>query len=199
MRLPAVVVAGVLAATVVAAIVTVRRHRSPRGGVLHIVLGDTQLRAMAAVGAGVYGGMFAALYAVPHVLYRQHQYSTIEVGMVLLPGAAGAVVLARIASRYVPSLGAVRVLTIVAVMFGDSWPAPRSCRIPRSWSLPSRSRSVRSAPPRPSTPGSSADAHRGSAEVRSGSGTLPSSAAVRLARPSARHYGNHSVSPMRSP
>ncbi|WP_374728261.1 MFS transporter [Catenuloplanes atrovinosus] len=119
LRLPAAATVAVLAATMAAAIVTVRRHRGREGaGVLRVVLGDAQLRAAAVIGAGVYGGMFAALYAVPHVLYRQHQYSAVDVGVVLLPGAAGAVLLAQIASRYVPSLGAVRVLAIVAMTFG---------------------------------------------------------------------------------
>ncbi|MDP9792578.1 DHA2 family metal-tetracycline-proton antiporter-like MFS transporter [Catenuloplanes nepalensis] len=119
LRLPAAAAAAVLAMTVAAAILTVRRHRRRKdAGVLHVVLADAQLRAAAVVGAGVYGGMFAALYAIPHVLYRQHQYSAVDVGVVLLPGAAGAVLLARIASRYVPALGAVRVLAIVALTFG---------------------------------------------------------------------------------
>ncbi|WP_051800150.1 MFS transporter [Catenuloplanes japonicus] len=119
LRLSPAVAAGVLVVTVAAALVAVRRHRSQKSaGVLDVVIGDAQLRAAAVVGAGVYGGMFAALYAVPHVLYRQHQYSAVDVGLLLLPGAAGAVVLARVGARYVASLGAVRVLTIVATTFG---------------------------------------------------------------------------------
>ncbi|MFE2292695.1 MFS transporter [Streptomyces sp. NPDC059452] len=82
------------------------------------------LRA-AAIGTGVYGGLFAAMYAVPQLLVRDHGWSVLSVGVWLLPGAVAGAVLSRLAGRLTAGdhgnrlLGAVS-LALAAVLAGGA-------------------------------------------------------------------------------
>lgn len=53
----------------------------------------------AVIGIGVYGGLFAAMYAVPQLLVRDHGWSVLAVGVWLLPGAVVGAILSRLAGR----------------------------------------------------------------------------------------------------
>ncbi|MBN3930683.1 MFS transporter [Streptomyces verrucosisporus] len=76
-----------------------------------LITDGTFLRA-AATGAGVYAGLFAAMYAVPQVLVREHGWSVLAVGAWLLPGAVVGAVLSRLAGRLAGSGG--RLLSVIA-------------------------------------------------------------------------------------
>ncbi len=62
------------------------------------------------VGAGVYAGLFGAMYAVPQALVGGHGWSVLSVGAWLLPGAAVGAVASRAASRFTAGSGGNRLL-----------------------------------------------------------------------------------------
>lgn len=70
----------------------------------------------ATTGAGIYGGLFAAMYAVPQLLVGEHAWSVVAVGCWLLPGAAVGAALSRVAGRLTGSRGLVLLATIAAAM-----------------------------------------------------------------------------------
>ncbi|MFE7484428.1 MFS transporter [Streptomyces sp. NPDC057552] len=74
------------------------------------------LRA-AAIGIGVYGGLFAAMYAVPQLLVRDHGWSVLSVGVWLLPGAVAGAVLSRLAGRLTAGDHGNRLLGAVSLAF----------------------------------------------------------------------------------
>ncbi|WP_411082712.1 MFS transporter [Streptomyces sp. cmx-18-6] len=74
------------------------------------------LRA-AVIGIGVYGGLFAAMYAVPQLLVRDHGWSVLSVGAWLLPGAVVGAVLSRLAGRLTGGEHGNRLLGAVALAF----------------------------------------------------------------------------------
>ncbi|MFY1658701.1 MFS transporter [Micromonospora sp. WMMD1274] len=109
--------------TVIAAVATAAaaaslavRHRSrpfgipPRG-----ILSAAWFWRAAITGAGVYAGLFAVLYAAPHLLSRQG-HSTMSIGALLLPGAVIGAVLARLAARVARRPPAGRLLAGVNVL-----------------------------------------------------------------------------------
>ncbi|MFD5345612.1 MFS transporter [Streptomyces anulatus] len=72
----------------------------------------------AVIGIGVYGGLFAAMYAVPQLLVRDHGWSVLSVGVWLLPGAVVGAVLSRPA-------GSPRVTTATGSSARSRSPSPR--------------------------------------------------------------------------
>ncbi|RJL24566.1 MFS transporter [Bailinhaonella thermotolerans] len=100
--LPGVAAAVVGAVFVVAAAgLALRVRRVPSGFVPRRLVGDRPYLVAAAVGIGVYGGLFATMYAAPQLLVREHGMSVLAVGAWLLPGAVVGVVASR-------AVGAVR-------------------------------------------------------------------------------------------
>ncbi len=73
------------------------RHR-PDGFVPRLVTSGTFI-VCAALGAGVYAALFAALSTAPYALAHEHGWSVLAVGVALLPGAAAGAVLSRVAGR----------------------------------------------------------------------------------------------------
>ncbi|MGI5204844.1 MFS transporter [Spirillospora sp. CA-108201] len=71
----------------------------PEGFVLRSVVADRAFVLAAAIGVGVYSGLFAVMYALPQILVEQQDWSVLSVGKALLPGAA---------DRSVPRLRGVR-------------------------------------------------------------------------------------------
>ncbi|MEU5987492.1 MFS transporter [Spirillospora sp. NPDC047418] len=90
-------VVAVLAAVLVLAGGALARRvaRRPDGFVPHPVIGDPGYRTSAVTGAGVFGGLFAAMYLVPQILAGEHGWSVLAIGAALLPGAAVGAALAR--------------------------------------------------------------------------------------------------------
>ncbi|MDJ1136030.1 MFS transporter [Streptomyces iconiensis] len=74
------------------------------------------LRA-AITGIGVYGGLFAAMYAVPQLLVGEHGWSVLAVGVWLLPGAVVGAVLSRLAGKLTAGDRGHRLLAAVALAF----------------------------------------------------------------------------------
>ncbi|MFJ6570682.1 MFS transporter [Streptomyces sp. NPDC091292] len=72
----------------------------------------------AAIGIGVYGGLFAAMYAVPQLLVREHGWSVPAVGLWLLPGAVAGAVLSRLAGRLTAGSRGNLLPAAVALAFG---------------------------------------------------------------------------------
>ncbi|GIG65750.1 MFS transporter [Phytomonospora endophytica] len=85
----------------------------PEGFVPRAVVTDRRFLRAAAVGAGVYAGLFAAMYAVPQLLAREHHWGVLAVGAALLPGAVLGAVVSRVAARPVV-LAAVAIAAAVA-------------------------------------------------------------------------------------
>lgn len=71
----------------------------------------------AVIGIGVYGGLFAAMYAVPQLLVRDHGWSVLSVGVWLLPGAVVGAVLSRPAGRLTAGDHGNRLLGAVSLAF----------------------------------------------------------------------------------
>ncbi len=53
----------------------------------------------AAVGAGVYGGLFSMMWGTPQILVGEHHWSVLTVGAALLPGALGGAGFGGVAGR----------------------------------------------------------------------------------------------------
>ncbi|MCD9903769.1 MFS transporter [Streptomyces sp. MT29] len=72
----------------------------------------------AVIGIGVYGGLFAAMYAVPQLLVRDHGWSVLAVGVWLLPGAVVGAILSRLAGRLTAGDHGNLLLGAVSLAFG---------------------------------------------------------------------------------
>lgn len=125
---PALAVLFVLAACALAW----RVVRRPDGFVPRRVVGDATYRTSAAIGAGIFGGLFAAMYAVPQILAGTHGWSVLTIGAALLPGAAVGAVLSRRAGSLgirkgrlllaATALTAAAALAVAATGRGGPWP-----------------------------------------------------------------------------
>ncbi|MEU1394097.1 MULTISPECIES: MFS transporter [unclassified Nonomuraea] len=113
---PVAALAGVVA--VLAGGALVRRTRTVAGGFVPRDLpADPVFRGAALIGVGVYGGLFATMWAAPQLLAGVHGWSVLTIGAWLLPGALVGVVLARIAgtrSWLLPAVAAAFALCLVA-------------------------------------------------------------------------------------
>jgi MFS transporter, DHA2 family, metal-tetracycline-proton antiporter len=93
----------------------VRLH--PSGFVPRALLAHPGYLGAAATGFGVFGGLFAAVYAAPVLLVGGHGWTVLGVGVALLPGAA----LGALASRVTGRLGTgARRLLLAAVTAGSA-------------------------------------------------------------------------------
>ncbi|GAA3134186.1 hypothetical protein GCM10010466_26060 [Planomonospora alba] len=128
------VVAALAAGFVLAAgVLAWRVVRRPDGFVPRAVVGRPAYRIESATGAGIFGGLFAAMYAVPQILAGAYGWGVLGIGAALLPGAAIGAVLSRRAGllgarngRLV--LAATALAAAVALVFtatgqGGPWPA----------------------------------------------------------------------------
>ncbi|MFY1623778.1 MFS transporter [Micromonospora sp. WMMD735] len=97
-------------------LLVVHTKRHPTGFLPAVVIRDRRFWRCGFVGAGVYGGLFAAVYAVPQLLTGLGH--TVEaVGVLLLPGAVAGVVVARVAAAAGRRLPPQQVLASVAALF----------------------------------------------------------------------------------
>ncbi|MEV3927428.1 MFS transporter [Actinomadura coerulea] len=92
-----------------------RVRARPEGFVLRSVVADRAFVLAAAIGVGVYSGLFAVMYALPQILVKQQDWSVLSVGMALLPGAAAGAALSRSAGRLAPGRGGARLLAGAAL------------------------------------------------------------------------------------
>ncbi|MFB4293458.1 MFS transporter [Nonomuraea sp. ATR24] len=107
--------------------------RRPDGFVPRQVIGDGACRIAAAIGAGVFGALFAAMYVIPQFLAATYGWSVLMVGLALLPGAVVGAVLSRRAGRLGArgarlllggtALAAAVALAVTATGWGGPWPA----------------------------------------------------------------------------
>ncbi|MEU7611139.1 MFS transporter [Micromonospora sp. NPDC049204] len=112
-------VAGLLAGTcALAFLLDQHRGRHPNGFISEVI---SQRRFLFAglSGAGIYGGMFACVYAVPQLL-TAFGYSARSIGLMLLPGAIVAAVAARVAGYAAGDLTRRQVLVAAAMLFSAS-------------------------------------------------------------------------------
>ncbi|MGV9307961.1 MULTISPECIES: MFS transporter [unclassified Nonomuraea] len=103
LRLPAALVVALVCCLVPAAAALAwwtRRHAD--GFLPHAVITDRAFLAAVAIGASVFAGLFATMYAAPQILARSHGWSVLAIGAALLPGAVVGAVLARTAGRFHP-------------------------------------------------------------------------------------------------
>lgn len=75
------------------------RRRVPSGFVAAELIGARGFGRMVAIGAAVYGALFATVALVPRVLVERQGLTVLQVGLALLPGAALGAVLSRVAGR----------------------------------------------------------------------------------------------------
>ncbi|MFD1939433.1 MFS transporter [Nonomuraea mangrovi] len=96
LRLEAPVVAAlaVVAVATAGALAWWTRGR-PEGFLPHTVIASGAFWVAVAIGVGVFGGLFATMYAVPQLLTGAHGWSVLAVGAALLPGAAVGALLSR--------------------------------------------------------------------------------------------------------
>ncbi|WP_434740752.1 MFS transporter [Micromonospora sp. SH-82] len=116
-RLPrTAVLATVATACAAGALLILHTKRHPAGFLPAVVVRDPRLYQFGLIGAGVYGGLFACVYAVPQMLTRLG-HSAEMVGLLLLPAAAAGVILARLAAAASRHLPPHRVLAALAAVF----------------------------------------------------------------------------------
>ena len=106
--------------------------RRADGFVPRTVVADPRFVLAAVIGVGVYGGLFATMYAVPQLLTGSYGWSVIQVGAALLPGAAVGASLSRAAGTLGVRRGRLLLVGIAAatagvlgyagVMGGGPWP-----------------------------------------------------------------------------
>ncbi|MCG5466732.1 MFS transporter [Micromonospora sp. MED01] len=112
-------VAGLIAGTcVLSFLLHQHRGRQPAGFIPEVI---SQRRFLFAglSGAGIYGGMFACVYAVPQLL-TPFGHSARSIGLMLLPGAIVASVVARVAGYAASDLTRRRVLVAATMLFSAS-------------------------------------------------------------------------------
>ncbi|MFI6599443.1 MFS transporter [Nonomuraea sp. NPDC050536] len=107
--------------------------RRPDGFVPRQVIGDATFRIAASIGVGVFGGLFATMYAIPQILARSYGWSVLTIGVALLPGAVIGAVLSRRAGLLdarqgrlllaATALAATTALIVTATGWGGPWPA----------------------------------------------------------------------------
>ncbi|MFI7273041.1 MFS transporter [Streptomyces sp. NPDC049879] len=90
------------------------------------LVADRLFLRVAATGACVYAGLFAAMYVTPQILVREHGWGVTAVGAWLLPGAVVGAVLSRLAGRLPVAAGgapllAGTALAMAAVSAAGSW------------------------------------------------------------------------------
>ncbi|MEU3053546.1 MFS transporter [Streptomyces griseus] len=112
---PVTVTAAVLLLS--AAGLTWRIRVSETSFVPRALVADRVFLRAAVIGIGVYAGLFAALYAVPQLLVRDHGWSVLSVGLRLLPGAAVGAALSRVAGRLTAGDHGNRLLGAVSLAF----------------------------------------------------------------------------------
>ncbi|MFD5200878.1 MFS transporter [Streptomyces sp. NPDC058375] len=112
---PVTVTAAVLLLS--AAGLTWRTRVSETSFVPRALVTDRVFLRAAVIGIGVYAGLFAALYAVPQLLVRDHGWSVLSVGLRLLPGAAVGAALSRVAGRLTAGDHGNRLLGAVSLAF----------------------------------------------------------------------------------
>ncbi|RVX40733.1 putative MFS family arabinose efflux permease [Nonomuraea polychroma] len=76
-----------------------RVRRRPEGFVPLPVATDAGFWLAALIGTGVYGGLFAMMYAAPQILGKTYGWAVLSIGFALLPGAVLGAVSSRRASR----------------------------------------------------------------------------------------------------
>lgn len=112
----ATITATAAATAATALILVIRSQRRPGQFVIDGVLSAAWFRHAALTGAGVYAGLFAILYAAPHLLTKLG-YGTTHIGLLLLPGAAVGAALARGAAAAARRLPARYVLSAASLLF----------------------------------------------------------------------------------
>jgi hypothetical protein len=133
LKLGGPVVLALAAALILAAIVLVRwSARRPNGFVPREVVGEKAYRRPAAIGVGVFGGLFATMYVVPQILAASYGWSVLTIGAALLPGAVAGAVLSRRAGLFDArggrlllsgtTLAAAIALLVAATRLGGPWP-----------------------------------------------------------------------------
>ncbi|MEI7029436.1 MFS transporter [Streptomyces pratensis] len=96
---------------------TWRTRTSETSFVPRVLVTDRVFLKAAVIGIGVYGGLFAAMYAVPQLLVRDHGWSVLAVGVWLLPGAVVGAVLSRLAGTLTAGDRGNKLLGAVALAF----------------------------------------------------------------------------------
>ena len=102
---PAVVVGAVALLVVGGALLVVHTRATPEGFVPRDVLRNACVRRSAVAGATLPAAWFATLVVLPVVLAAEHGYSALDVGLLLLPGAAAGPVGARLSARLIARVG----------------------------------------------------------------------------------------------
>jgi DHA2 family metal-tetracycline-proton antiporter-like MFS transporter len=113
---PIVTATGLLVATTGTGLVHHVR-RVPNGFVPHLLALDRTFLNACAIGFGVFGGLFGAMYAVPQLLVGTHDWSVLAVGLALLPGAVAGAALSRAAGPLAARLGGAQLLAAAAGAF----------------------------------------------------------------------------------
>ncbi|TWJ20828.1 putative MFS family arabinose efflux permease [Micromonospora endolithica] len=114
---PAVV--GLVAGTCALAVLMDRHRRRHPDGFVPAVISQRRFVLAGLAGAGVYGGLFACVYAVPQLLTRL-DYSAQDIGLLLVPSAIVAAVAARLAGRASGDAARRQVLVGVTALFSVS-------------------------------------------------------------------------------
>ncbi|MFG3701555.1 MFS transporter [Micromonospora sp. NPDC047620] len=119
LHFPPPAVVGLFAGTC-ALVVLVNRHRRRNpDGFVPAVISQRRFVLAGLAGAGVYGGLFGCVYAVPQMLTRLG-YSAEGIGLLLVPSAIVAAVTARLAGRAAGNSARRRVLVGVTALFSVS-------------------------------------------------------------------------------
>ena len=119
LHFPPPAVVGLVAGTCALAVLVDRHRRRHPDGFVPTVISQRRFLLAGLAGAGVYGGLFGCVYAVPQILTRLG-YSAEGVGLLLVPSAIVAAVTARFAGRVAGDAARRRVLVAVTALFSVS-------------------------------------------------------------------------------
>ncbi|PZG22155.1 MFS transporter [Micromonospora craterilacus] len=130
---PDTVTAGIAAVTAtLTASLVVHARKHTNGFLPPATLSAAWFWFAAATGGCVYGGLFATLYAAPHLLARQ-DYTTTDIGVLLLPGAVIGALVARSTVRAARRQPPRRVLAVVSLVLAAG--LAYAAADPRPWVL----------------------------------------------------------------
>ena len=119
LHFPPLPILGLVTGTCALVILLNRHRRRYPDGFIPAVTSQRRFLLAGLVGAGIYGGLFGCVFAVPQMLTRLG-YTAQSIGLLLVPGAIVAAAAARLAGHATADLTRRRVLAATSALFSGS-------------------------------------------------------------------------------
>ncbi|SCF24108.1 Major Facilitator Superfamily protein, partial [Micromonospora haikouensis] len=119
LHFPPLTILGLVTGACALAILLNRHRRRHPDGFIPAVISQRRFLFAGLAGAGIYGGLFGCMFAVPQMLTRLG-YTAQSIGLLLLPGAVVAAAAARLAGHATADLSRRWVLAATSALFSAS-------------------------------------------------------------------------------